>query len=66
MVPVLRFVGTVTDQTSAAIPNATINVSNLATRLKFHATSDGAEGFEISVFDWSIRHPPQTSMRKYL
>jgi hypothetical protein len=41
-------VGTVTDQTGAAIPNAAIDVTNLATGLKFHTTSDGAGGFEIS------------------
>jgi hypothetical protein len=40
-------VGTVTDQTGAAIPNATINVSNLATGVEFHATSDPAGGFEL-------------------
>ncbi len=40
-------VGTVTDQTGAAISNAAIDVSNLATGLKFHATSDGTGGFRI-------------------
>ncbi|MFP5237135.1 MAG: carboxypeptidase regulatory-like domain-containing protein [Acidobacteriota bacterium] len=40
-------VGTVTDQTGAAIPNATIDVTNVATGLKLHAKADGAGGFEI-------------------
>lgn len=40
-------VGTVTDQTGAAIPNATIDVTNVATGLKLHATADAAGGFEI-------------------
>lgn len=40
-------VGTVTDQTGAAIPNAAITVTNLATGLKLHVTSDGAGGFEV-------------------
>lgn len=40
-------VGTVTDQAGAAVPNATVDVTNLATGLKFHATSDGAGEFQI-------------------
>lgn len=40
-------VGTVTDQTGAAIPKAMIDVTNVATGLKLHATADGAGGFEI-------------------
>ncbi len=41
-------VGTVTDQTGAAIPDATIDVTNLATGLKLHATSDSVGGFQIA------------------
>lgn len=40
-------VGTVTDQTGAAIPNATITVTNLETGLAFHATSDGSGEFTV-------------------
>ena len=40
-------VGTVTDPTGAAIPNAGIDVTNVATGLKFHATSNGAGEFQI-------------------
>ncbi|MGA8110510.1 MAG: TonB-dependent receptor, partial [Acidobacteriaceae bacterium] len=40
-------VGTVTDQTGAAIPNATVTVTNLDTNLEFHATSNGAGEFSI-------------------
>ncbi len=40
-------VGTVTDQSGAAIPNAAIDITNLATGVKFHATSDGEGGFQI-------------------
>jgi hypothetical protein len=41
-------VGTVTDPTGAAIPNATITVTNVDTALQFHATSNGAGEFNIS------------------
>jgi hypothetical protein len=41
-------VGTVTDQSGAAIPNAVINVTNQATGVRLHATSDGAGGFQIA------------------
>lgn len=40
-------VGTVTDQSGAAVPNATIDVTNVDTGLKFHATSNGAGEFRI-------------------
>ncbi len=40
-------VGTVTDQTGAALPNATINVTNQDTGLQFHATSNDAGEFSI-------------------
>lgn len=40
-------VGTVTDQTGAAIPNAPVDVTNVETGLKFHSTSNGAGEFNI-------------------
>jgi len=40
-------VGSVTDQTGAAIPNAAINVTNVDTALQLKATSDGAGEFTI-------------------
>jgi Carboxypeptidase regulatory-like domain len=41
-------VGTVTDPTGAAIPNAAVAVTNVDTGLQFHATSNGAGEFTIS------------------
>jgi len=40
-------VGTVTDQTGAVVPNATIDVTNADTGGKFHAVSSGAGEFSI-------------------
>ncbi|HTV83555.1 MAG TPA: TonB-dependent receptor [Acidobacteriaceae bacterium] len=40
-------VGTVTDPTGAAIPNATIDVTNQGTGLRFHTSSNGAGEFQI-------------------